>query len=203
MKNLCVSTLLLAGLLAACDKKQDSTSEGPIERAGKAVDRTAQAAVSETGNAILHSKVRLALLDALGTDALRMEIDVDDGNVSLAGKVREPSSRDRAAEVARKVGGVKNVKTDLGLVMEGSDDVAPLDKLGKDLADRKLEAKVQLKLLEEFGAPALKVGVAAVDGAVTLSGDMDNRDLRARAETTVKGTEGVSRVINNIASVSK
>src|SRR5512134_1736142 len=170
MKNLYVSALMLAGLLAACDKGPDASVEGPIERAGKAVDRTTQAAVRETGNAVLHSKVRLALLDALGSDALRMEIDVDEGNVSLAGKVREPGSRDRAAEIVRKVAGVKDVKTDLALAPEGSDDVAPIDKLGRDVADRKLEAKVQLKLLEEIGAPALKVGIHAADGIVTLSG---------------------------------
>jgi len=68
---------------------------------------------------ILHSKVRLALLDALGTDALRMQIDVDDGNVSLAGNVRARASRDLAGEVARRVGGVKVVRTDLHVAAEG------------------------------------------------------------------------------------
>jgi len=152
------------------------------------------------GNAILHSKVRLALLDALGTDALRMEIDVDDGNVSLAGKVRARASLELAADVARKVGGVKAVKDDLRVVTEGSDDTEPLDKAGKDVADRKLEAKVQLKLLEEFGAPALKVGVAAADGAVTLSGNPDDRDLLARAEAIAKSTPGADRIINDIGT---
>jgi hyperosmotically inducible periplasmic protein len=208
MKILCVSTLVIAGLSGACaDQGPDSSGKGPIERAGtaagKAVDQTVQATVLETGNAILHSKVRLALLDALGTDALRMEIDVNDGNVSLAGKVREPASRDRAGEVARNVGGVKEVKTDLSLVMQGSDDVAPADKLSKEVADQKIEAKVRLKLLDEVGAAALKVNVKAADGTVTLSGNLDQRDLRDQAEAAAKATDGVSRVINNIETKTK
>ena len=143
------------------------------------------------GNAILHSKVRLALLDALGTDALRMEIDVDQGSVSLKGQVRAPGSRELAGEVARKVGGVKSVTEDLRVVTEGSDDAEPLDRAGK-VADRKLEAKVQLKLLEEIGAPALTVGIDAADGVVTLSGRPGDRDLLARAEETAMSVGGVS-----------
>lgn len=208
MKILSVSTLLVAGLFAGCsDQGPASSGEGPIQRAGnaagKAVDRTVQATVRETGNAILHSKVRLALLEALGTDALRMEIDVNEGNVSLAGNVREPASRDRAADVVRKVGGVKDVKTDLRLVMAGTDDVPPMDKLGKEVADQKLEAKVRLALLEEIGAAALKVSIKAADGTVTLSGNLDERDLRDRAEKTAKGTEGVNRVVDDIGIQSK
>jgi osmotically-inducible protein OsmY len=202
MKNLFVSTLLLTGLLAACDQK-DLTGEGPMERAGKAVDRTTHAAIRETGNAVLHSKVRVALLEALGADALRMQIDVDDGNVSLSGRVREPGSRERAAAVAGEVGGVQSVKADIGLIADGSGDVPPADKLGKELADRTLEAKVQLRLFGEFDAQVLRVTVAALNGAVTLSGDMDNKDLRARAEETVRTTEGVSQVINHIAIKSR
>jgi hyperosmotically inducible protein len=208
MKILCISTFLAAGLLGACsDQGPDSTGKGLIERAGtaagKAVDRTAEVAVRETGNAILHSKVRLALLDALGTDALRMEIDVSEGHVSLSGTVRQPASRDQAGDVARKVGGVKDVKTDLSLVTEGSDDVAPVDRLAKDVADQKLAAKVRLKLLDDIGAPALGVSVKAVDNTVTLSGDMDDAKLKTRAAATAEGTEGVSRVINDIETRSK
>lgn len=208
MKTLCVSTLVIAGLFAACsDQGPDSSGKGPIERAGnaagKALDQTVHATVRETGNAILHSKVRLALLDVLGTDALRMEIDVNDGNVSLAGKVREPASRDRAGEVARMVVGVKEVKTDLSLVPQGSDDVVPMDKLGKEVADRKIEARVRLRLLDEIGAGALQVNIKAADGTVTLSGNVDGRDLREEAEGAAKGTEGVNRVINDIETKAK
>lgn len=198
-----LATLVVVGLLAACsDQESAPPGEGPVERAasaaGKAVDRTVQAAVRETGNAVLHSKVRVALLDALGTDALRMEIDVNDGTVSLAGEVRDAASRDRAPEVVREVTGVKDVKTDLKILAKGSDDVAPEDQLARELADRKIEAKVRLQILEEIGAAALKLTVEARDGVVTLSGDLDDRDLRDRAEKVAEGVDGVSRVVNDI-----
>lgn len=203
-----VLTLLVAGLLAACsDQKPGSPAEGPVERAGseagKAIDRTVQAAVRETGNAVLHSKVRVALLDALGTDALRMEIDVNEGNVSLAGKVRDAASRDRAGDVVRKVTGVKDVTVDLQLMAQGSDDVVPPDELAGAVADRKLEAKVRLQLLEEIGAAALKLGIEVEDGAVTLSGRLDEAGLRNRAEEAAKGIDGVDRVINDIGIEGK
>jgi hyperosmotically inducible protein len=186
-------------MLAACsDKSPDSQGEGPLERAGKAVDRTAQAAVRETRNGILHSRVRLALLEALGTDALRLEIDVDEGDVSLSGGVREPTSRDRAGELARKVEGVKSVRTSLHLAAGGSDDAEPQNDTGKEVADRMLEAKVRLKLLDTIGAPALEVGIAADNGTVTFSGALADPTLRARIASTAKDIDGVARVVNEI-----
>jgi len=59
-----------------------------------------------------------------------------------------------------------------------------------------LEAKVRQKLLEEIGASALKMGIHAADGIVTLSGDPDERDLLTRAEDTAKSIGGVNRVIH-------
>jgi len=144
------------------------------------------------GDAILHSKVRLALLEALGTDAARMEIDVAGGTVSLAGNVRAPDSRELAGDIVRSVGGVTDVRTDLQLVMVGSDDAGPLDEGGKEVSDRKLEATVRLKLLEELGAPALRIGIHAADGTVTLSGRPGDRDLLARAEEAAMSLGGVN-----------
>jgi osmotically-inducible protein OsmY len=199
MKTACVSTVLILGICAACSEQEpNSQGEGPMERAGKAVDRTADTAARETRNGILHSKVRLALLEALGTDALRLEIDVDEGNVSLSGNVREPNSRDQARELALKVDGVNDVQADIHLVAAGSDDVEPSKDMDEKISDRMLEAKVRLKLLGAIGAPALKIGIAADDGAITLSGSVADPKLRAQISKTAKDTEGVSRVIDAI-----
>ena len=48
------------------------------------------------GGTILRSRVRLALSDALGSDAARMGIDVAGGTVSFAGDVRAPGRRELA-----------------------------------------------------------------------------------------------------------
>ena len=148
------------------------------------------------GNAILHTKVRLALLDALGSDALRMEIDVDDGNVTLAGRVRARASGERAGDVARAVGGVKNVRTNIHIVTETPAGTGPLDAVSKEVADRMLEAKVRLRLLEEIGSPALNVRIEATDGTVAILGDADERDLLARAERAAKSIGGVNLVVH-------
>jgi len=203
MKTAYVLTLWILGMFAACSEKEsNSPGEGPMERAGKAVDRTAQTAMQDTRNGILHSKVRLALLEALGTDALRLEIDVAAGAVSLSGNVREPSSQEQARALTLEVEGVKTVTTDIHVLPADSDDEDSSKDMGEKISDRMLEAKVRLKLLGAVGAPALKIGIAADDGAITLSGTSADPKVQAQITAAAKDTEGVNRVIDAINAKS-
>lgn len=91
-----ISILILALALAACagTRTQEST--------GEYFDDTT-----------LTTKVKAVLLDDPMVSGLAVNVETFKGVVQLSGFVKTPAERDRAVELARKVGGVKQVKNDI------------------------------------------------------------------------------------------
>ncbi|MGB7988863.1 MAG: BON domain-containing protein [Candidatus Methylophosphatis roskildensis] len=91
-----ITILIVALTLAACaaTRKQEST--------GEYFDDTT-----------LTTKVKAALLDDPAVSGLAVNVETFKGIVQLSGFVKTPAERDRAVELARTVGGVKQVKNDI------------------------------------------------------------------------------------------
>jgi osmotically-inducible protein OsmY len=85
------SIALLTGGLAGC-------AGGP--------SRSPEATVSD---AALTTKVKAALINEPGVDALAINVDTYGGVVSLRGTVRDRAMAARAVDVARRVSGVRSV----------------------------------------------------------------------------------------------
>ena len=67
-----------------------------------------------TGNAMLTTKVKTALASDIGLRTMtNINVDSDDGVVTLKGKVTTAEAKKRAEAVAKKVDGVKSVKNQL------------------------------------------------------------------------------------------
>ena len=65
-------------------------------------------------DAALTTKVHTALMNNVGLLTLKnINVDSDKGVVTLKGRVDSQETRNRAAEVARRVGGVTEVKNEL------------------------------------------------------------------------------------------
>ena len=64
--------------------------------------------------------------------------------------------------------------------------------------DSTITASVKSKLAADTTVPATTINVDTKDGAVTLTGTVDNAAAKTKAETIAKGTEGVKSVTNNI-----
>jgi osmotically-inducible protein OsmY len=64
--------------------------------------------------------------------------------------------------------------------------------------DSTITASVKSKMAADTTVPAMKINVDTKDGAVTLTGEVDNDAAKAKAETIAKGVEGVKSVKNNI-----
>lgn len=73
---------------------------------GKAVSATID-------DAQVTTRVKTALLNAPEVDAKRIEVDTVQGIVTLSGGVRSEAERDQAVAVARRIGGVKDVRSTL------------------------------------------------------------------------------------------
>ena len=74
---------------------------------------------SKTGDAALDAKVRSAMATDVGLKTLRINVDVDKGVVTLKGKVDSEETKRKAADVARKVNGVKSVNNELEVEKKG------------------------------------------------------------------------------------
>jgi len=125
-----------------------------------------------------------AVLDALIADtqvhAGDVEVDADDGAVTLRGLVELPSQRDRAERIVMAVPGVTSVDNRLRVWLTVSvDDVAErvTDAIGRDAI---------------VGADAITVAV--VDNDVTLTGTVGSAEHREAALDAAAGAPGVAAV---------
>ena len=64
-------------------------------------------------NAGLTGRVKTALANDVGLKTLIINVDSDDGVVTLRGSVDSADTKSRAEQVAKKVDGVKSVKNEL------------------------------------------------------------------------------------------
>ena len=84
-------TLIAPMLLTAC---------------GKSVDETVD-------DATITTRVKTSLLNDPDVAALRIDVDTFKGVVTLSGAVKTAAERDKAIALARKIGGVTDVKSTL------------------------------------------------------------------------------------------
>src|SRR5437870_519620 len=68
------------------------------------------------------------------------------------------------------------------------------DKIAMATDDTAITAKVKAAILAEPGLKSLQINGDTKDGTVTLSGTVDNADLRERAEHLAASTSGVKGV---------
>jgi len=73
----------------------------------------------------------------------------------------------------------------------------------RQVDDAEITAQVKSKLASDVGLSTVtNISVNSTNGVVTLSGQVDNAKLKARAEATARSVPKVVRVINNIQVAS-
>jgi len=73
-----------------------------------------------------------------------------------------------------------------------------VDKAVNATDDAAITAKVKTAILAEPGLKSLQINVDTKDGTVTLSGTVDNADLRERAKQLASSTSGVKGVVDQL-----
>jgi osmotically-inducible protein OsmY len=142
--------------------------------------------------ALTELKVKAALLEKLGTDALGIKVAVVGDKVTLTGAVSKRSTEELAEEVARSVEGVKKVDNRLEVVESAQSS----GNVENEASDSLLESKVKMALASEIGRHAWKVEVEATDGVVSLRGTVPDRQRHEIAVKTAKETKGVRKVVD-------
>ena len=147
--------------------------------------------------AVTNVKVRSVLLEHFGTDALGIKIEVSGGNVVLSGTVDKPNTQELAKQAAQDVKGVKSVENHIALGHAPAGKAkASVDRAKRSFDNAVLVAKVKGRLFDQVGGNALKIGVDAERGSVTLRGAVPTKEILQTALDTAKKTSGVRRVRN-------
>jgi osmotically-inducible protein OsmY len=142
-------------------------------------------------------KVKLALLEKLGTDALKVDVDTNGGDVRLGGTVAKRETAELASTVTKSVAGVQSVDNDLEV--RGTPDTvgAAVGEGEKEVKDAMLESRVRLALIDKLGSDGFKIGTEAASGVVTLEFPSElTATRRQQAKSAVAAIDGVSEVIS-------
>ena len=145
-------------------------------------------------DAFITTKVKMELLTADGVEPLRINVDTLDGNVTLHGQVESAAAKTKAAEEARTVKGVKDVRNLLAVV-----PAAAKDRVAA--SDDQIEKQVE-KVIENDAALAdSSIKVKSVHGGtVVLSGSADTLSSHQRALIDARSVPGVRKVASEIKS---
>jgi hyperosmotically inducible protein len=166
-------------------------------------------------------KSKMAVDDAV--KAYQLNVDTRNGVVTLTGDVDSQRAKDRAVQIARSTGGVREVVDHImvteaaptgGGVEPGHESLEekareegreiagearkPVDWAERVASDAAITTAVKTKFLADSMVGGLKINVDTNDHVVTLSGNVASRAEADRAVMMARNTEGVTRVVDNL-----
>ena len=149
-------------------------------------------APAENSDTWLMMKVKNTLLFHRSVSALKTEVNVKDGVVTLKGEATSRAQKDLATEYARDVDGVKDVKNEMIVAKTP----AKTPTAGGKVDDASITAQVKMTLLYHRSTSAFNTSVTTKNGVVTLSGKADNAAAKDLATRYTKDVNGVKSVKN-------
>ena len=158
-------------------------------------------------------KTKLAADDTV--KAYQIDVDTQNGVVTLTGTVPTAAARDRALEIARTTDGVTRVEDRLTVDAAGTIDERAREQAGDAAAkageaverpgeagaaitDAGITTAVKTRLLADPDVSGLKIDVDTRETVVTLTGTVESAAQKTEAGTIARDTTGVSRVVNNL-----
>jgi hyperosmotically inducible periplasmic protein len=186
----------LLALAAAASAQTTGEKVGQQVEKGKLATKDAtEKAKTTTNDAWITSKTKIALYADERVSGSAINVDTSDGVVTLRGKVGSDAEKKTAAEVAKGIEGVTQVKNNLEVVPSA-------EKKAVNRKDDEITKAVKERLAKDAQLKGSSVGVRSDNGVVTLTGDAKNLDARARASQLARGVEGVKAVKNELKEKS-
>ena len=137
----------------------------------------------------LESKVKYHLITADNVPAGDVKVDINNGVVTLHGKVETEAEKARAEETVRKIDGVREVKNMLQVVPKARKEIVKADdKAIKERIESTFKAD---KRFDDIHIESVDNGVVRLGGKATMSGAL-------HAVETVYAIPGVRRVSSTI-----
>jgi osmotically-inducible protein OsmY len=132
-------------------------------------------------------------LDQAGFKSVSVSQDRDKGVVTLGGHVATDGDKSQAESIAKSLAGPQVVADQIAVVPLGAEGAAI--SMNSDL-DKGIESNLDAALINERLHESVKYAVK--NHVVTLSGEVDSREKRARAEQVASGVPNVQQVVNEL-----
>jgi len=191
--------------LAGCDKQTAST-----ETVGEKIDRTTENINKEANDTskkteevlddtAITAKVKAAILAEPNLKSLQINVETDNGNVTLSGSVDSQEQLTRVQQLISSLAGVKGISNNL--VVKSTNTAT--NNTEEAASDTSITTKVKAALLAEPNLKSRNIKVETNNGIVTLSGDLDSQEHIDKAQEITKPIAGVQDVKNNLNVANK
>ena len=132
-------------------------------------------------------------LDQAGFKDVTVSQDRDKGIVTLGGQVASENDKSQAESLAKSLAGTQVVADQIAVIPVGAEKEAKA--VNSDL-DQGIEKNLDAVLIQNKLHKSVKYEVK--NGVVTLTGEVNSEDKRARAEKMATGVPNVTQVVNNL-----
>ena len=171
-------------------KSPNELADSEIWDDGK-VTGAADGMKASASDAWITTKAKLSLMGTPGISPMSVNVDTDDGVVTLFGTVSTTGDKALAESEVSKIVGVKGVANELQVV---SDHVAAFVA---DSDDR-VTAAVRKRIDARPSLSDSKVKVETAKGVVRLTGEVATQRDRLTALTAARGASGVKSIIDDM-----
>jgi hyperosmotically inducible protein len=130
--------------------------------------------------------------------AYRIDVDTNNGVVTLSGEVDSTAGKTRAVEIARGTDGVSNVVDNLTIRPAMAETPRMPDVDRATLTDPAITTAVKAQLAADTLVRARTINVDTSAGVVTLTGDVRSNEERDQALKVARETGGVKDVIDKL-----
>lgn len=154
--------------------------------------RTTKSAGEQVDDSVTTGRVKAALIADPTTKAHQIDVETFKGTVQLNGFVDTAASKSRATEVAKNTKGVTAVRNNLTVRTDGGPSGS------ERVDDAAITAKVKAALAGDPRTKAHQVNVETREGAVQLSGFVDNSEAKSTAGELARAVENVKSVDNEL-----
>jgi hyperosmotically inducible protein len=132
-------------------------------------------------------------LDQAGLKDVSVSQDRDKGGLTLGGHVTSDTDKSQAETVAKSLAGAQVVADQIAVIPVGEEKEAKA--VNSDL-DEGIEKNLDAALIQSRLHDSLKYEVKS--GVVTLTGEVNSENKRARAEKVATGVPNVVQVVNDL-----
>lgn len=151
---------------------------------------------ASSSDAWITTKAKLSLMGAPGISPLSVNVDTEDGVVTLFGTVSTKEDKALAAREVGKIVGVKEVTNALQVVSDANAKVvAQSDDLVTAAVRKRIDARESLS--------DSKVKVETAKGVVRLTGEVASQRDRLTALTAARGASGVKSIIDDMTLAAR
>ena len=146
---------------------------------------------ASASDAWITTKAKLSLMGTPGISPMSVNVDTDDGVVTLFGTVSTTGDKALAENEVSKIVGVKEVANELQVV---PDDAAKVVAQ----SDERVTAAVRKRIDARSSLSDSKVKVETAKGVVRLTGEVATQRDRMTALTAARGASGVKSIIDDM-----